>query len=97
MISEIFPQNLRSRAMSASTVVNWLSNFLISATFLSLVGAITRTGTFALYTLLGVIAVIFFTWRVPETKGRSLEDIQRSLTDEGEAGPVPEPAGRAAH
>ena len=93
MISEIFPQNLRSRGMSASTVVNWMSNFLISATFLSLVGAITRTGTFALYTLLGVIAVIFFAWRVPETKGRSLEDIQRSLTSE--AGPVPEPAGRS--
>jgi len=39
--------------------------------------------------------VIFFAWRVPETKGRSLEDIQRSLTSDGEAGSVPEPAGRA--
>jgi sugar porter (SP) family MFS transporter len=88
MISEIFPQRLRSKAMSAATVANWLSNFAISATFLTLVAAITRTGTFLLYAGIALLAVLFFAARVPETKGRSLEDIQRGLTGEREEHPA---------
>lgn len=80
MISEIFPQRLRSRSMSVSTVANWLGNFLVSATFLSLVAAISRTGTFVLYAVLATVAVIFFWLRVPETRHRSLEQIQTELT-----------------
>lgn len=80
MISEIFPLRLRSRSMSVSTVANWLGNFLVSATFLSLVGAISRTGTFVLYAVLAAAAVAFFWLRVPETRHRSLEQIQTELT-----------------
>jgi sugar porter (SP) family MFS transporter len=79
MISEIFPQRLRSKAMSATTIVNWLANFAVSATFLTAVGAITRQGTFLLYAVLAAVAVAFFAWRVPETKGRSLEEIQQDI------------------
>jgi sugar porter (SP) family MFS transporter len=43
MISEIFPLQLRGRTMSVTAVVNWLSNFAVAATFLTLVSAITRT------------------------------------------------------
>ncbi len=77
MISEIFPQRLRSKAMSVTTIGNWLANFAVSATFLTAVGAITRQGTFLLYAALAAVAVAFFAWRVPETKGRSLEEIQQ--------------------
>lgn len=87
MISEIFPQRIRSKAMSVTTVANWLSNFLISATFLTLTGAITRTGTFILYTGIAVIAVIFFAVRVPETKCRSLEEIQSGIDHDRAAEP----------
>ncbi|MEU0215144.1 sugar porter family MFS transporter [Streptomyces sp. NPDC006265] len=79
MISEIFPQSLRSLGMSVSTVANWTANFAISVSFLSLVGAITRPGTFLLYAILAVTALLFFAARVPETKQRSLEEIQREL------------------
>jgi sugar porter (SP) family MFS transporter len=82
MISEIYPQRLRSKAMSVSTVANWGANFLVSVSFLSLIGAITRPGTFWLYTGLGLVALAFFWRRVPETRGRSLEDIQRDLAGE---------------
>jgi hypothetical protein len=68
MISEIFPLHLRSPAMALCTVANWAFNFLVSFTFLSLVGALGRTGTFLLYATVGVIALIFFATRVPETK-----------------------------
>jgi MFS family permease len=79
MISEIFPQGVRSAAMSASTVVNWAGNFLVAATFLSLSNAITRQGSFYLYAGLAALAFVFFRWKVPETKGRSLEQIQQEL------------------
>jgi MFS family permease len=79
MISEIFLIGVRSAAMSVSTVVNWVANFLVAATFLTLSAAITRQGIFYLYAGLAVIAFAFFLLRVPETKGRSLEQIQHEL------------------
>jgi sugar porter (SP) family MFS transporter len=77
MISEIFPQRLRSKSMSIATLVNWLADFAVSATLLTLADAITRQGIFLVYAGMAVVAVVFFVAKVPETKGRSLEDIQR--------------------
>jgi hypothetical protein len=71
--------------MSVSTVGNWSSNFLVSSFFLTLVGAISRQGTFWLYGGLGVLSLIFFIVRVPETKGRSLEQIEQELGSGGQA------------
>ena len=80
MISEIFPLRARSVAMSACTVANWAANFVVSLTFLSLTEWISRSGTFTLYAVISLAALALFWWRVPETKGRSLEEIQRELT-----------------
>jgi sugar porter (SP) family MFS transporter len=79
MIAEIFPLRERSHAMAVCTIVNWGANFLISYFFLDLVKGISDQGTFWLYAGFGVLAVIFFAIKVPETKGRSLEDIERDL------------------
>ncbi len=79
MIAEIFPLRERSHAMAVCTIVNWGANFLISYFFLDLVARISTKGTFWLYAGFGVLAVIFFALKVPETKGRSLEDIERDL------------------
>jgi len=79
MISEIFPLQMRGPAMAVCTMFNWGFNFLISYTFLSLTGAITKQGTFWLYAGFGVCAVVFFLTVVPETKDRSLEQIQADL------------------
>ena len=81
MISEIYPIGVRSKAMSVSTVANWGANFLVAATFLSLTGAITTQGTFLLYAAIAVLAFVFFALRVPETQGRSLEQIQTEVAD----------------
>ncbi|MGH2930626.1 MAG: MFS transporter, partial [Solirubrobacteraceae bacterium] len=43
------------------------------------VSAIGRPGTFWMYAGLGILAAAFFAWRVPETKGRSLEEIEREV------------------
>jgi sugar porter (SP) family MFS transporter len=79
MISEIFPLKARSQAMAVCTIVNWAANFLISYFFLSLVSALGRPGTFWMYAGFGVLATAFFALRVPETKGQSLESIERDL------------------
>ena len=79
MISEIFPLQMRGPAMAVCTMFNWGLNFAISYTFLTLTDSITKQGTFWLYAFFGVCAVIFFATVVPETKDRSLEQIQADL------------------
>jgi sugar porter (SP) family MFS transporter len=79
MISEIFPLVARSRAMAVCTIVNWAANFVVSYFFLGLIQSIGRPETFWVYTGFGVLAIAFFTFRVPETSGRSLEEIERDL------------------
>ena len=82
MISEIFPLALRSKAMAVCTAANWIANFLVSYVFLQLIGAVGKPATFWIYGGLGVLAVAFFAWRVPETKDRSLEQIEREIGGE---------------
>jgi sugar porter (SP) family MFS transporter len=78
VISELFPTRIRGRAMSIATLCLWLACILITSTFLSLVEAVGPTGAFWLYAALCVVNFLFI-WRVmPETKGRSLEEIERS-------------------
>jgi sugar porter (SP) family MFS transporter len=78
VISELFPTRIRGRAMSIATLCLWLACILVTATFLSLVEAIGSTGAFWLYAAMSVLNFLFI-WRVmPETKGRSLEEIERS-------------------
>ena len=76
-IAEIFPTNIRGRAMSIATSVLWASCILVSNSFLTLIRALTAAGAFAVYAGICAIAVVFF-FRLPETRGRSLEEIERS-------------------
>ncbi len=76
MISEIYPQKVRGAAMSIATIANWSLNLLVAVTFLTLVEALGRPETFWLYAAIGVVAWVFIYRLVPETKGRSLEDIE---------------------
>jgi MFS family permease len=79
MISEIFPLQMRGPAMAVCSMFNWGFNFLISYTFLTLTDVITKSGTFWLYAGFGVAALVFFATVVPETKGRTLEEIQDDI------------------
>ncbi len=82
MISEIYPVGVRSKAMAVSTIFNWGANFIVAQTFLTLSSWITRQGVFFLYAGIAVLALWFFASQVPETRGRSLEDIQQELAPE---------------
>jgi sugar porter (SP) family MFS transporter len=78
VISELFPTRIRGRAMSIATLCLWLACILVSFTFLTLVERIGSTGAFWVYAAMSVVNLLFI-WRLmPETKGRSLEEIERS-------------------
>jgi len=73
--AEIMPLRLRAQGASLGMAVNWLTCALVSMTFISLADAITMPGCFFLYAGVGAAACAFVYARMPETKGRSLEDM----------------------
>lgn len=75
MISEIYPLRNRAQAMAVSTAANWGANFLVSLTFPILTNRLGSSHTFFIYAALGVVTLIFVIARVPETKGKTLEEI----------------------
>ena len=77
MMAEISPTRVRGRAMSVATVCLWCGTLLVTLTFLSLINVFTAPGAFVLYATIS-IAALLFVWRdVPETRGRTLEDIKK--------------------
>jgi sugar porter (SP) family MFS transporter len=82
VINEIFPNRVRGRAVAVATAVNWGSAWLVSQFFLTLIDSIGNSATFYLFGAFSVIAYIWIWKTVPETKGRSLEQIQQLWNDE---------------
>jgi len=76
LISEIYPLAVRGAAMSAATVANWAMNLVVAVTFLTLVHVVGRSSTFWIYGAITVCAWIFIYKLVPETKGKTLEQIE---------------------
>ena len=74
LISEIFPNTIRSQAVAVAVAVQWISNFLVSATFPSL-SSWSVGGTYLIYAAMSLLSMIFVYRFVPETKGKSLEDM----------------------
>ena len=80
LISEIYPEQIRGKAMSMATMANWAANFVVAVSFLTLLNAITNAGTFLLMGLVTLVAVAYFWKKVPETKGLTLQEIERQMT-----------------
>ncbi len=83
VVNEIFPSHVRGRAVAVATAVNWASAFLVSQLFLSLINLIGDSFTFWLFAGFCAAAWIWIFIAVPETKGRSLEQIQQLWTTHG--------------
>jgi len=82
LIAEIFPLAYRGRGMSVASMANWGSNLVVALVFLDLIRLLTPGGTFALFAVL-TVAAFGFAWKVvPETSGRSLEEIESGLGNE---------------
>lgn len=76
IINEIYPREVRGRMVSIATAVNWFSAWVVSQFFLSLVNAIGEPATFWLFAVLCGVAFVWIWRKVPETKDRSLEEIE---------------------
>ncbi|MGO1434734.1 MAG: sugar porter family MFS transporter [Canibacter sp.] len=75
-LSEIFPQHMRGVGMGLSVFLHWIANALLGLFFPTLVSAIGITGVFFIFAGLGILAVLFMYTQLPETRGRSLEDVE---------------------
>jgi len=80
--SEMYPLRIRAAATSLHAMVLWGANLLVTSTALTLTGWIGLGGTMLVYAVLNVLAWVLVFRRVPETKGKSLEQIEQSLRDE---------------
>ena len=76
ILSEIYPLRIRGRAMSVGTVANWSANLIVALSFLTLTQVLGKAFTFWLYGVVTIGAWLFAFFLVPETKGKTLEEIE---------------------
>ena len=77
IISEIYPLGIRGRAMGIAVFANWAANYLVALTFLPLMNSMGVGATYWIFTFICLCA-IWFAWKiVPETKGKTFDEIQQ--------------------
>ena len=76
LISEIFPNTIRGKAVAIAVAAQWIANFVVSSTFPTL-EAFSITFTYVLYGVMSVLSALFVWKMVPETKGKTLEDMSK--------------------
>ncbi|KAL4702957.1 hypothetical protein ACJJTC_008735 [Scirpophaga incertulas] len=80
MMGEILPAKIRGAAASICTAFNWLCTFTVTKTFLNIIDGIGPAGTFWLFGSICFVGLFFVVICVPETRGKSLEQIENKLT-----------------
>jgi sugar porter (SP) family MFS transporter len=81
VIAEIFPNRIRGTAMSVATASLWLACFILTYTFPILNASLGPAGTFWAYAAICIAGYLFIHARLPETKGKTLEEIEVELVD----------------
>ena len=76
ILSEIYPLAIRGRAMSVGTIANWGTNLLVAVSFLTLTQMMGKAATFWLFGVVSIGAWLFAYFLVPETRGKTLEQIE---------------------
>jgi MFS family permease len=85
LLSEIYPTHVRGRAMSIATLTLWVGTFIIGQTVPWMLETLKPHGTFWLFSLM-LLPAIWITWKLtPETKGRTLEDIEHHWLELGKS------------
>ncbi len=75
LISEIFPNKIRGKAVAIAVAAQWTANYLISSTYPAMM-ELSGAFTYGFYGVMSVLSLIFVWKMVPETKGRTLEDME---------------------
>jgi SP family sugar porter-like MFS transporter len=81
LISEIFPNSIRGIAMSLAVLSLWVANFILSFTFPILRDSLGPAGTFWTYAGICLAGIFYIRGKIPETKGKSLEEIEFELSN----------------
>ena len=81
VIAEIFPTKIRGLAMAVSTFALWAACFVLTYTFPLLNKLLGSYGTFWLYGLICLAGFIFIKVNLPETKGKTLEQIEKEILE----------------
>jgi sugar porter (SP) family MFS transporter len=84
MLSEIFPLEIRGFAIGLSVFLLWITNFFVGLFFPSMVAAFGITTTFFLFAAVGLLSILFVKTFVPETRGRSLEQLEEEFRTHGD-------------
>ncbi|PSK60245.1 hypothetical protein B9Z65_1143 [Elsinoe australis] len=82
IVSEVFPLSMRAKGVSIGGSANWLNNFAVGLSTSPFIAA-TDFGTFIFFGVMSILAILFLVFYVPETKGRTLEEMDELF---GEAG-----------
>lgn len=77
ILSEIFPNSIRGTAMAIATTALWIACFVLTYTFPILNKMLSASGTFWLYGFICLFGFLFIMKKLPETKGKSLEEIEK--------------------
>ncbi|KAF5202734.1 Plastidic glucose transporter [Thalictrum thalictroides] len=83
LLSEIFPSRIRAKAVALSLGMHWVSNFVIGLYFLSVVTKFGISKVYLGFSTVCILAVMYIAAKVVETKGRSLEEIERAMSSSG--------------
>ncbi len=81
VLSEIYPNRIRGAAMSIGATAHWIANFLLTFSFPTIKETIGWANNFWLYGLICLMGFIVLYFYLPETKGKTLEDIEREIAD----------------
>ncbi|WP_373702746.1 sugar porter family MFS transporter [Weissella soli] len=81
LVGEIFPLAIRGRASGLASSFNWLGSFAVGLLFPIMTAHMSQSAVFAIFGVISIIAVLFIRFRVPETAGRTLEEIEADGTN----------------
>jgi SP family arabinose:H+ symporter-like MFS transporter len=79
IVSEIFPNRLRSKAMSIAIIALWLANFLLILIFPVMLKKLGGAFSFLFFDVMCIFLLLFAIYKLPETKGKSLEEIEKTI------------------
>ena len=77
LVGEVFPLAIRGRASGLASSMNWVGSFVVALIFPIMTASMSQEAVFAIFGVICLVAVAFVMFRVPETRGHSLEEIEK--------------------
>ncbi|MEI6195874.1 MAG: sugar porter family MFS transporter [Verrucomicrobiota bacterium] len=81
VLAEIFPNRIRGAAMATAVFALWFGNFTLTYAFPTMLAKLGAAGTFWIFSVICAVGFMFMKAKLPETKGKTLEEIERELVD----------------